>query len=176
MARRSRSLFAVLAAALALSVAGTQADASANGPTARAAPAHASHPVDRPTKVVVVVVDALSRQIVEKYDMRNVQALMRHGVDTPHGYLGHTGSVTVVTHNVITSGQLPKHMGWTDEGYRDVADVLPDTEPDNPDELYITSDFGSDEMFALQQKLLEGWKAAPREPVTGAPVTREPRS
>ena len=36
------------------------------------------------------------------------------------------------------------------------------------------------EMFGLQQKLLEGWKAAPREPVTGAPssstpVVREPR-
>ena len=30
------------------------------------------------------------------------------------------------------------------------------------------------EMFGLQQKLLEGWKAAPREPVTGAPATREP--
>ena len=34
----------------------------------------------------------------------------------PRGYLGHTGSVTVVTHNVITSGQLPKHMGWTERG------------------------------------------------------------
>ena len=32
------------------------------------------------------------------------------------------------------------------------------------------------EMFGLQQKLLEGWKAAPREPVTGAPVVRDPRS
>ena len=30
------------------------------------------------------------------------------------------------------------------------------------------------EMFGLQQKLLDGWKAAPREPVTGAPTTREP--
>ena len=30
------------------------------------------------------------------------------------------------------------------------------------------------EMFGLQQKLLDGWKAAPREPVTGAPATREP--
>jgi hypothetical protein len=151
MVRRSRMLSALMAAALVLSVATTQGGASASGQTARAGSAHGSHPGDRPTKVVIIVVDALSKQIVEKYDMRNVQALMRDGVDTPRGYLGHTGSVTVVTHNVITSGQLPKHMGWTDEGYRDVADVLPDTEPDNPDELFITSNFGSDEMFALQQ-------------------------
>ena len=32
------------------------------------------------------------------------------------------------------------------------------------------------EMFALQQKLLDGWRSAPREPVTGAPAGREPRS
>ena len=25
-------------------------------------------------------------------------------------------------------------------------------------------------MFELQQRLIEGWKAAPREPVTGAPA------
>ena len=57
---------------------------------------------------------------------------MKDGVDTPRSYVGHTGSVTVVTHNVITSGQLPKHMGWTDEGYRDVAGILGDPEPAEP--------------------------------------------
>ena len=31
------------------------------------------------------------------------------------------------------------------------------------------------EMFALQQKLIEGWRSAPREPVTGAPAARRPR-
>ncbi|MFC7493067.1 MULTISPECIES: alkaline phosphatase family protein [unclassified Nocardioides] len=141
---RPRTL-AALATALVVTAAGAHAGAVAGGP------GHGPRPADRPTKVVIIVVDALSREIVEKYDMRNVEALMRHGVDTPRGYLGHTGSVTVVTHNVITSGQLPKHMGWTDEGYRDVADVLPDREPTNPDELYITSNFGSSEMFALQE-------------------------
>ena len=104
----------------------------------------------RPTKVVIIVVDSLSKEIVDKYRMKNVKALMQDGVDTPRGYLGHTGSVTVVTHNVITSGQLPKHMGWTDEGYRDVAGILGDPEPANPDQLYITSNATTD-LFKLQQ-------------------------
>ncbi len=30
------------------------------------------------------------------------------------------------------------------------------------------------EMFGLQQQLLDGWRSAPREPVTGAPAGREP--
>ena len=120
------------------------------GSPVRRPPRRRSGKPDRPTKVVIIVVDSLSKEIVDKYDMRNVKKLMRYGVDTPRGYLGHTGSVTVVTHNVITSGQLPKHMGWTDEGYRDVAGVLGDPEPTNPDQLYITSNATTD-LFKLQQ-------------------------
>ncbi len=146
MARRrtyAATATAALLAVVALTGVGAQSGAAGRPPS--------PGPGTEPTKVVVIVVDALSREIVHKYKMRTVQALMREGVDTPNGYLGHTGSVTVVTHNVITSGQLPKHMGWTDEGYRDVDDLLPDTEPTNPDDLYITSNFGASQMFTLQQ-------------------------
>ncbi len=146
MARR-RPLFIIAAAgaaaAIAFSAGGAQTGAAANG---RHNP---SHPA-KPTKVVIIVVDSLSKEIVDKYRMKNVKKLMKDGVDTPRGYLGHTGSVTVVTHNVITSGQLPKHMGWTDEGYRDVAGILGDPEPANPDQLYITSNATAD-LFKLQQ-------------------------
>jgi predicted AlkP superfamily pyrophosphatase or phosphodiesterase len=103
---------------------------------------------DRPDKVVIIVVDSLSKEIVKKYDMDTVQALMKDGVDTPESYLGHTGAVTVVTHNVITSGMLPKNMGWTNEGYRDVGAVL---NPAAPGGLYITSNFGRVEMSKLQE-------------------------
>jgi hypothetical protein len=135
MARRL--LVAVVSAILAGTgaVAGAQAGATA-----------APRPPATPDKVVIIVVDALSRELVEKYDMRNVEAPMADGVDTPRGYLGHTGSVTVVSHNVITSGMLPRHMGWTSEGYRDVDGVL-----GRPGGLYITSDFGYDEMSRLQR-------------------------
>ena len=145
MSHRSRPLLMVAAGAVALAV------LAAGNQSGTAAPAKKPKPPPRPDKVVIIVVDSLSREIVRKYDMDNVKKLMRRGVDTPRGYLGHTGSVTVVTHNVITSGQLPKHMGWTDEGYRDVAGILGDPEPTNLDQLYITSNFGSTQMLALQQ-------------------------
>jgi hypothetical protein len=144
-------MLAALAAVLAVTAAGAGAQAGAQASAQPGGPGgHGPSPADRPTKVVIIVVDSLSREIVEKYDMRNVEALMRDGVDTPRGYVGHTGSVTVVTHNVITSGQLPKHMGWTDEGYRDVDGILGDPEPANPDQLYITSNATTD-LFKLQQ-------------------------
>ncbi len=144
MARRPGPLFtiATAAAAMAIAAAGVQSGAAAG----LKKPA----PPPKPDKVVIIVVDALSKEIVDKYDMANVQALMADGVDTPRSYLGHTGSVTVVTHNVITSGQLPKHMGWTSEGYRDVDNVLGGGEAGNPSNLYITSDATSD-LTKLQQ-------------------------
>ncbi len=136
MARR-RLLVSVAAVGLVWAVAGAGAQTGA---------AADPKPSARPDKVVLIVVDALSKEIVEKYDMHNTKALMADGVDTPRGYLGHTGSVTVVTHNVITSGMLPRNMGWTNEGYRDVDGVL-----GAPGGLYITSNFGYDQMSKLQK-------------------------
>ncbi|RYB95593.1 hypothetical protein EUA93_15355 [Nocardioides oleivorans] len=139
--RRTRVLAVASAAVVALAVLGTQSGAEAGGRGG-----HGPKPAPKPTKVVVIVVDALSKEIVEKYDMGNVEALMKGGVDSPRSYLGHTGSVTVVTHNVITTGAQPKHMGWTTEGYRDVDGLL-----GAPGGLYLTSNFGLAQMAPLQQ-------------------------
>jgi len=98
MPRRRRQLLSIVAAGAAVAVAAAGLQPGA---------AQAGKP-PKPTKVVIIVVDALSKEIVDKYKMKNVRHLMSRYVDTPNGYLGHTGSVTVVTHNVITSGLLPK--------------------------------------------------------------------
>ncbi len=140
MRRAPRAVLAALAIALAFALAGTTATAgNASPPKAKT-----------PSKVVVIVVDGLSTEIVDKYKMRNVQALMRSGADAPNAYLGHLGAVTVVTHNVLTTGALPKNMGWTDEGYRDVDRVLPNN-TDVPGRMWLTSNWGSEEMFPLQE-------------------------
>ena len=138
--RRTRKLVAALAAA-ALSTLAIQG-------TTEAAPDQARGPAAKPQRVLIIVVDALSKEIVKKYGMTNVQSLMRDQVDSPKSYLGHVGSVTVVTHNVLTSGLLPKHMGWTDDGYRDVDNVL-----GTPGGLWIPSDWTKDQMFAVQQHI-----------------------
>jgi predicted AlkP superfamily pyrophosphatase or phosphodiesterase len=103
-----------------------------------------------PKRVVVIMVDALSSEIVAKYKMRNVQRLMASGANFPNAEVGYDPSITVVTHNVVTTGARPKNMGWAGEGYRDVDGVLTSSssEPDNP--YWITSDLSKDQMFALQ--------------------------
>jgi hypothetical protein len=100
--------------------------------------------------VVVIVVDALREDFVEKYGMTNVQSLMDGGVDFPNSYLGHMGSETVVTHNVLTSGLLPKNMGWSDEGYRDVDGVLAPRDDDPSNDFYLPGDLSKEQLYALQ--------------------------
>ena len=56
--------------------------------------------------------------------MANVRALMDGGINFERAILGHMAAETVITHNVLTSGRLPKNMGWVNEVYRDVDGVL----------------------------------------------------
>lgn len=77
-----------------------------------------------PRRVVFIVLDQLRPEFIDAYDMQNVKELMAGGANFPNAYLGHMASETVISHNVMTSGMLPKHMGWSDEWYRDVDGVL----------------------------------------------------
>jgi len=83
----------------------------------------ASEP-DHPTRVLIIVLDQTRRDTITRYDMQNVKRLIRRGVSFPNAYLGHMAAETVISHNVMTSGQLPKHMGWSNEVHRDVGNVL----------------------------------------------------
>ncbi len=73
---------------------------------------------------MIVVIDQFRPDYVERFDMANVRALMDGGVNFERAILGHMAAETVITHNVLTSGLLPKHMGWVNEVYRDVDGVL----------------------------------------------------
>jgi hypothetical protein len=79
-----------------------------------------------PRRALIIVVDMLRREFVDLFDMKNIKGLMAQGVSYPNAYLGHMASETVISHNVMVSGLYPKHMGWSDEVYRDADDVLGD--------------------------------------------------
>ena len=79
---------------------------------------------DRPSRVVIIVLDQARPDTIDRYRMKNVQKLQRSGASFPNALVGHMAAETVISHNVITSGLLPKHMGWSNEVYRDAAQVL----------------------------------------------------
>jgi Type I phosphodiesterase / nucleotide pyrophosphatase len=111
------------------------------GPSAEA---EAPEPSESPTRVIILVLDQASPDTIKRYKMRNVQALMRDGVNFRNGIVGHMAAETVISHGVVTSGQLPKHLGWSNEVYRDVDGVL-----GTAGAYYITSSMSCSQFKAL---------------------------
>ncbi len=75
--------------------------------------------------------------------------LQQKGVTFPNAYVGDMASETVVSHNVMVSGQFPKHMGWSDEAFRDVDNVL----GFGADAIVTSGDLGYDQYV----KLIDEW-------------------
>jgi hypothetical protein len=107
--------------------------------------ANGGHKHQPPKRVLIVVLDQFRPDYVNTFDMRNVKALMRDGANFDNAYLGHMASETVISHNVITSGQLPRDMGWADEVYRDSDNVLGVA----PDSMWISGSLTRDQFNKL---------------------------
>jgi hypothetical protein len=137
--RRAGRIAAAGTAVLALGLSGLLAPADSAPTVASSAKAHA--PAQR---VVFIVLDQLRPEFIDAFDMKNVKALIAGGTSFPNAYLGHMGSETVVSHNVMTSGQLPKHMGWADEWFNDPDGVL-----GAPGTHYVTGSMSRDQFDAL---------------------------
>jgi hypothetical protein len=99
----------------------------------------------KPTHVLIVVMDQMRPEYVNMFGMQNIRWLQQHGVTFPRAYVGHVASETVVSHNVMVSGQLPKHMGWSDEVLRDTGNVL----NGGAGGLWLTSGFSIDQFSKL---------------------------
>ncbi len=78
----------------------------------------------KPKQVVIVTMDQMKPGYAKEFDMKNVLWLQGHGANFKNATVGQMASETVVSHNTIVSGQLPKHMGWSDEVMRDTKNVL----------------------------------------------------
>jgi hypothetical protein len=105
----------------------------------------AAHP-ERPSRVLIIVLDQLRPDTVERYDMPNVRALLKEGVNFPNAIVGHMAAETVISHNVMTSGLFPKNMGWSNEVHRDVDGVL-----GTPGAYHVTSSMSCDQFQKLIQ-------------------------
>ena len=95
-------------------------------------------------RVVFIVLGQLRPEFIDAFHMKNVKKLMRRGTSFRNAYLGHMASETVISHGVMTSGQLPKNLGWSDEWYRDTAGVLGER-----GQMHVTGSLGQEEFDAL---------------------------
>jgi len=143
--RISRGIAAVGSGLLAATCLSGAALATSAGPSSSTSAGDAHHH-QRPTRVVQIVLDQLRPEFIDAFDMKNVKKLIRSGTSYPNAYLGHMASETVVSHNVMTSGMLPKHMGWADEWYPDDENLLT---PE--DDRFVTGSMGFAQFDTLIQ-------------------------
>jgi len=104
-----------------------------------------------PKRVLIVVMDQMQPGYAKQFNMTNVLWLQNNGVDFNKAYVGDMASETIVSHNVMVSGLLPKHMGWSDEVLRDVGNVLGKGTVLDPTPIVTTGDLG----YADYVKLIE---------------------
>ena len=104
-----------------------------------------------PTRVIIVLFDQMVPKYANQFDMPNFRAMRDQGTNFKNAYLGYMASETVISHNVIVSGQLPAHQGWVDEAYRDTQNIVgPTYTPTTPSgAMHITGDFGQSQFDAL---------------------------
>ena len=128
-----------------------------------AAPAH-------PNRVLIVLFDQMLPEYANQFDMPNFRAFRDAGTNFKKAYLGYMASETVIAHNVITSGQLPKHMGWIDEAYRDTENLL----RHRAGEMHITGDLSLANFGTLisSRGLSEARRLSPRRFRSGDEVHR----
>jgi hypothetical protein len=118
--------------------------AASGSPSAGADPATSSD-VGRPSRVLIVVIDAFRPDYIERFDMENVKDLMHSGTSFPNAIVGHMAAETVISHSVMTSGLFPKHMGWSNEVYRDVDNKL----GEGAGAYFVTSSLSCDQFRSL---------------------------
>lgn len=102
---------------------------------------------DRPSRVLLLVLDGMRPDYINRFDLPNLTAIRDDGVSFTRSQVGYMASITVISHNVIASGQLPKHQGWSDEIFRDVDNVL----GGGAGSLYVMSSAACDDFRLLTQ-------------------------
>ena len=139
--KRNRSAAVVAVVAVSAMAAALFSTASANG----VKPAPTSAP--KVQRVLIVLFDQMLPKYADQFAMPNFRRVRDHGRDFEQAYLGYMASETVIAHNVITSGLLPKHMGYTDEAYRDTGDVF----GKGADAMHITGDFSLADFATIEK-------------------------
>jgi hypothetical protein len=135
-------MLVVVAAALALAAALATPTGALGSKPIRASQLSPPAP---PTHVLIVLFDQMRPEYADRFGMTHFQMLRDGGTNFRSAYLGYMASETVISHNVIVSGQLPKHMGWVDEAYRDTGNLL----GGGVNSMQITGDLSLDQFQTL---------------------------
>jgi hypothetical protein len=107
----------------------------------------------KPERVLVMMFDQMRPDYIERYDLKNFKRLQKIGTNYPNALVGHSASVTIVSHLVVGTGLLPKNLPWADSFMWDREAVL-----GKKDEVYLATSLPLDDLMkALKTIPSEQW-------------------
>lgn len=101
-----------------------------------------------PKRLLVLVFDQMRPDFVGKFGLKNFQALEKRAIRFPQAYVGHLGSLTVVSHAVMSTGRLPKNLPWRDDLMKDVEGLL-----GKKGAYYATTELSQNQYFSLLERV-----------------------
>lgn len=75
-------------------------------------------------RVVVVAVDQMRPDYIDRYNLPHLKALRAEALEMQNASTGNFPSITIISHAAIGTSLFPKHFGWTNEILRDDAGLL----------------------------------------------------
>ena len=105
-----------------------------------------AQPPTPPTRVMVLVFDQMRAEYIDRFELPNFRRAQALGLTFDNGFVGHLEANTIISHPVITTGKLPRHMPWSAQIMRDVQGWL-----GTRGEFYVPADLSSDQWLRLHR-------------------------
>ena len=104
-----------------------------------------------PDHLVFMVFDQMRPDYIDRFDLKNFKRLKKMGTNFPNAYVGHMGSLTIVSHSIMATGVEPKVLPWADNWTLDKSGIF-----GKPGEPQYT-------LTLTEEQLLKGLKTLPPE-------------
>jgi hypothetical protein len=75
-------------------------------------------------RVMVLIFDQMRAEYIDRFDMKNFKRAQSFGINFENGIVGHLESNTIISHPVVQTGKLPKHLPWGTHAMKDVHGYL----------------------------------------------------
>jgi len=146
------------------------AGCSALGPTTPIDPWLRSE--KKPKRLLVIVLKNLDPETTHSGVLPNIQRLKSHSLAFAQASLGHLFPIPSVSHLVLTTGRLPRHLPWNNDLFWDRSGVLGKRNRFHPVDKLTPSDF-SNILTPLTPSLLRKIPGPPNSKLVIAPKADE---
>lgn len=101
-----------------------------------------------PRRVLFLVFDQMRPDYVDRFNLKHFKTIRQQSAHYKNALVGHSASITIVSHMVMTSGLYPKDLPWTDDFYQNFKGLLGSAQ-----RTYTPSDFTEEQFLKVLETI-----------------------